>query len=141
MLIKETICLYGNIIEGVAKHSIANLRSIRKTIPEIPALFSMIRQIIRTKELRQRIIETINRTLYGYPGIHGSLSILVNHRIISKTLKMRILEIWSWRNKEHIFTLKDREYGKYNDELYVNVLKVWNELKRALSDAKDKGKI
>lgn len=141
MLIKETICLYGNIIEAVAKHSVANLRSIRKSIPEIPALFLMIKRIIPKKELRQKIIEAINRALYGYPGIRGSLSILVKHKIISKTLKTKILKIWNWRNREHIFTLKDREYGMYNDELYINLLSVWEEFKSALTNAKDKGKI
>jgi len=74
-------------------------------------------------------------------GVKRACSILIEHRIISQDDKKNLVWLWSMRNKEHLFTLADKEFQQYNDEHYQQALQIWGNLVEALQNASRDGLI
>ena len=72
-------------------------------------------------------------------GVKRALSALIKNGIIDEDLKKRIMDIWGQRNKEHILSLKEKEYDKYNLEKYDKTVFTWREFKKSLQKARDVG--
>jgi len=145
MLIKQVICLYANIIEAISKYIVTKLRPIVlydiKDISLVNKAIKYLRKFLISNELKAKIIETLKRVTEGQPGLNKSLTILEKNSIIGEELKKSIIKLWTLRNKEHLFNLKETEYQKYNEDLYENTLWIWEEFKKALQKAYKKGKL
>ncbi len=89
------------------------------------------------------IIEAILKHILKDPkaGIDRCCTELVKKGIISEDLKKDIKWVWSRRCKEHLITLKEREFQKYKLNDYNKAIKTWQELEGALYNAKINGKI
>lgn len=73
-------------------------------------------------------------------GVKTACSILVKNEIISKELKKRIKWVWDTRNKQHLVSLRNWEYERYEIEDYYKSIGVFNELIAELNLAYDEKK-
>jgi len=71
-------------------------------------------------------------------GFYKACSILLEHNIISKEQKKDLEWLWGMRCKQHIFTLPDAEYGKYNLKDYNRAILIWHDLEETLRRAKNR---
>lgn len=72
-------------------------------------------------------------------GFRGSLTILVNHKIITEEMRNNLKWLWKIRNKAcHLVDLKEWEFEKYSREDYEKALNIWQELEQQLNSALSK---
>ncbi|MHA1344852.1 MAG: hypothetical protein ACTSVO_07125 [Candidatus Heimdallarchaeaceae archaeon] len=116
MIIKNAITNLGNVLEAIIRHiAQKNSRKIK----------SVSEQELKNAE----------------PGIHKSLSILSSKRVINKKQTEEILWVWKIRCKQHLVSLKQKEFERYTIEDYNRALKTWNNLQKKLYAACEKKKI
>ena len=102
MIIKEGICLFGNITAAIVKN-------------------------LAQKNTTSRM------------GLKLATTILMQKGIITEDLRKELRWIWGIRNKEHIESLIDMEYQKYNTKDYDRAIRIWHALVEQLTQAKEKG--
>jgi hypothetical protein len=128
MVIKEQICLLGNIIDAIVTDVADRIdppKKKRGLTVKCPSCHDIL-TIKGTKKKR---------------GLKASLTVLTENKIISGKLKKDLVWLWGIRNKEHLKTLKEAEYAKYKLADYSKAVSIWEGLEKQLNKAQIEGKL
>jgi len=70
-------------------------------------------------------------------GFSRACSVLMENRIISKEQKKELKWLWNMRCKEHIYNLRNTEYGKYTIEHYNIAIKILKDFELSIKKARE----
>jgi hypothetical protein len=127
MVIKIAIANIGNMMEAITQHIVKQFQSDKPVV-----LFSNIIAILskRINCLRKRKKDRI--------GTRKGLSKLVSNKIITNNLKKEVMGVWGVRCKQHLESLKKREFNIYNTDDYREAIKIWINFNKQLFESCEK---
>ncbi len=130
MVIKELICTYGHILESISKYLCEKfeLADIYDE-GEIEKVKDYVKKSVNDEKLKSAISSYLGNLPSREIGVESALNKLVKEDIIKDDLKNQLIEnIWKIRCREHLTTLKEKEYKKYTSTLGQNAIRLFNEL-------------
>jgi len=74
-------------------------------------------------------------------GVNTACTILLKKGIISKESKKNIRWVWGIRNKQHLVSLRNWEYVRYEMADYDKAIDIYNKLIAELNTSFDEGKL
>jgi len=130
MLIKIAIVNIGNIIESVILHLAKRLRPEQVQIGFYRRLTNMVKRKIWNQKSEEKQV-----------GFHKGKTILIKEKIIKRSIKKDLEWVWGIRCKQHLESLKKKEYEIYERKDYIKAQNIWNEFSDQLLEAGKKKKL
>lgn len=142
MIIKNLICLLGNVVESVCKY-ICEKCDLAKSIndDDLRKIKKFVEEELEDKYTEDNIKGYLGNLPNRDVGLRKGLNLLEDERIIDGEIKEKTLRIWGIRCKEHLSTLREKEFEEYNEELLTKEVRNFKDFMNSICKAYRSGKM